>query len=181
MAQSGTSRKRRAWRPGVCALVALSLGIAGCIAQPPERPASDRTASPSVADVAIRVSPPTRRVRITAPTAAPTAAPVRGTSHASVSATWYCNATHPEAPRSRCSRGHPDLSGDDLFAAISPDLAHLRGRSVEVCYRERCVVVVVIDCNCRATNAIDLYADAFARLAPLSRGRITVELVEVVG
>jgi hypothetical protein len=35
--------------------------------------------------------------------------------------------------------------------------------------------VVVIDCNCgKNANLIDLYSDAFRRLAPLSRGRVDV-------
>jgi hypothetical protein len=37
--------------------------------------------------------------------------------------------------------------------------------------------VTIIDCNCGAgANLIDLYSDAFERLAPLSRGRIAVTL-----
>ena len=37
--------------------------------------------------------------------------------------------------------------------------------------------MTIIDCNCGPhANLIDLYADAFSRLAPLSRGRIDVML-----
>jgi hypothetical protein len=59
-----------------------------------------------------------------------------------------------------------------LYAAISPDLASLRGKRVRACYRGSCVVVKIIDCNCQATRSIDLFADAFRKLAPLSAGRL---------
>ena len=39
------------------------------------------------------------------------------------------------------------------------------------------MTVTIIDCNCGSgANLIDLYADAFVRLASLSRGRIAVTL-----
>ena len=64
-----------------------------------------------------------------------------------------------------------------LYAAISPDLGFLRGKPVKVCYGASCVVVVIWDCNCGGvTRAVDLYADAFVRLAPLSAGRLRVTL-----
>lgn len=88
-----------------------------------------------------------------------------------LSATYYCLAGS-----SRCTVGHPDVAGLQLYAAISPDLAYLRGRSITVWYGERHVTVTVIDCNCQAHRAIDLYADAFRQLAPLSLGRIWVML-----
>lgn len=59
-----------------------------------------------------------------------------------------------------------------LYAAISPDLKSLRGKRVRVCYRGSCVVVKIVDCNCQARRSIDLFADAFRRLAPLSAGRL---------
>jgi hypothetical protein len=63
-----------------------------------------------------------------------------------------------------------------LYAAISPDLDFLRGRTISVCYGASCVVVEVRDCNCQATRAVDLYADAFEQLAPLSAGRLRVTI-----
>jgi hypothetical protein len=36
--------------------------------------------------------------------------------------------------------------------------------------------VKIIDCNCSARRSIDLYADAFRRIAPLSAGRIKVTI-----
>jgi expansin (peptidoglycan-binding protein) len=65
---------------------------------------------------------------------------------------------------------------DGLYAAISPDLGFLRGRAISVCSGASCVVVTVIDCNCQATKAVDLYADAFRQLAPLSAGRLRVTI-----
>lgn len=78
---------------------------------------------------------------------------------------------------SRCTRGYPDVAGDQLFAAISPDLRWL-GDRVKVCRVDNglCVTVAVIDCDCQATRGIDLYADAFAHLGPLTSGRIAVAI-----
>lgn len=89
-----------------------------------------------------------------------------------VAATWYCLAGV-----SRCTVGHPDVGGDQLYAAISPDLSYMRGRLVQVCRAGSCIRVRVIDCNCQAVHAIDLYSDAFKHLAPLSAGRIWVTLL----
>lgn len=97
--------------------------------------------------------------------------PVRSsTSSRSLSgvASWYCGHG------SRCTRGHPG----GLYAAIRRDLLYLRGKQVTVISGSRRVVVTIIDCNCgRGANLIDLYADAFDNLAPLSRGRISVTVV----
>lgn len=94
--------------------------------------------------------------------AAPTTEPVgviRG-----LEATWYC-----KPGISQCTKRHP---AGGLYAAISPDLDYLRGVDVLVHYQGRSVRVAIIDCNCGATHAIDLYADAFEQLAPLNRGRL---------
>ena len=84
-------------------------------------------------------------------------------------ATWYCLAG-----RSRCSVGRTG----GLYAAISPDLDFLRGRAISVCSGASCVIVTVRDCNCGpgVTKAVDLYADAFRVLAPLSAGRLKVTI-----
>jgi hypothetical protein len=81
-------------------------------------------------------------------------------------ATWYC-----EPGVSRCTSGYP---ADCLCAAISPDLAYLRGKLLDVCSSGRCIRVRVVDCNCAAHKAIDLYAAAFRRLAPLETGVLWV-------
>lgn len=103
------------------------------------------------------------------PTPKPTVRLRASVSHllVGVHGSWYCLSGV-----SRCTRNHPD----GLYAAISPDLAYLRGRTITVLYGSRSVRVTVIDCNCQATYAIDLYASAYERLAPLSSGRITVSL-----
>jgi expansin (peptidoglycan-binding protein) len=71
----------------------------------------------------------------------------------------------------------------DLYAAIrgrpNEPLKH-RHDMAKVCLLDnpqRCVTVEIVDCNCGANaNLIDLYADAFKQLAPLSRGNIKVKL-----
>lgn len=46
-----------------------------------------------------------------------------------------------------------------------------RGRTVEVCLSGRCIEVKLVDaCACKGGRIIDLFADAFAALAPLDRG-----------
>jgi len=86
-----------------------------------------------------------------------------------VRVTWYCGNG------SRCTRGY---AAGGLYAAISPDLSSWTGRLVRVTYAGRSVTVRIIDCNCQAEHAIDLYAAAFSRLAPLSMGQLyaTVEV-----
>ena len=81
-------------------------------------------------------------------------------------ASWYCGAG------SRCTRGYPG----GLYAAAGPALrvGDWRGRRVTVCSAGRCVNVKLIDfCAC-PSRVIDLYRDAFARLASPSRGVIRV-------
>ena len=75
-----------------------------------------------------------------------------------------------------------------MIAAAGPALRHYLGRHwrgtlVDVCSGGRCVVVRVSDwCACRGSGGrlIDLSADAFAQLAPLSRGVIPVEILRAV-
>lgn len=84
-------------------------------------------------------------------------------------ASWYC-----AVGRSSCTRGHPG----GLFAAAGPALrvGDWQNRTVKVCAGS-CVEVRLIDwCDCHGTRAIDLYSDAFRRLAPLSRGVLTVSV-----
>lgn len=79
-------------------------------------------------------------------------------------ATWYC-----------CTRGHPR----GLYAAAGSEIrvGKWRGRYVQVCGGGHCVRVQLIDwCACKGSRIIDLYPDAFRRLAPLSQGvtKVTV-------
>jgi rare lipoprotein A (peptidoglycan hydrolase) len=74
--------------------------------------------------------------------------------------------------------------GRGYYAAAGPDLriGSWRGRVVEVCNTEKCIKVKIIDwCQCYRNEPteriIDLSADAFAALFPLSRGlgKVTVK------
>ena len=65
-----------------------------------------------------------------------------------------------------------------MFAAAGSELRHgnWRGSRVRVC-ASKCVVVTLIDaCWCRGNRIIDLYSQAFSKLAPLGRGVIDVEV-----
>ena len=90
-----------------------------------------------------------------------------GSTHvAKGTATWYCLPG-----RSVCPRGY---SGG-MYAAAGPALrvGKWRGRVVTVCASGRCVTVTLVDwCACGDGRVIDLFGDAFRRLAPLSRGTI---------
>ena len=96
--------------------------------------------------------------------------PFRSTGHrASGLATWYCL---PGV--SRCHNAYPG----GLYAAAGPGLrvGDWRGRRVQVCGSGACVVVRLVDwCACGGgARLIDLYSDAFRRLAPLSSGGVRV-------
>ena len=52
-----------------------------------------------------------------------------------------------------------------------------RGRTVTVCGSGNCVTVKLIDwCACGSGRVIDLYSDAFSRLAPTSAGTVSVRV-----
>jgi Lytic transglycolase len=86
-------------------------------------------------------------------------------------ASWYCLTGV-----SACHHSYPG----GLYAAAGPALrvGSWRERTVRVCGNGHCVFVRLIDwCGCPSTGRIiDLYSDAFKRLAPLSSGvlRVTV-------
>jgi rare lipoprotein A (peptidoglycan hydrolase) len=85
-------------------------------------------------------------------------------------ATWYC-----KTGVSACHRKHPG----GMYAAAGPELrvGAWRGRSVRVCAGGDCIQVRLIDwCACGGARVIDLYSDAFRKLAPLNAGvvRVTV-------
>lgn len=72
-------------------------------------------------------------------------------------------------------------SGPGIYAAAGPALrvGHWRGRTVEVCAGTLCLDVRLVDwCACGdrpgGPTVIDLSRDAFARLAPPSRGLVEV-------
>lgn len=85
-------------------------------------------------------------------------------------ATWYCVAG--------VSACHRDYDGG-LFAAAGAELrvGDWRGRKVSVCVGDDCVRVTLIDwCACEGDRVIDLYGDAFRRLAPLGTGIVRVSV-----
>lgn len=74
--------------------------------------------------------------------------------------------------------------GPGLYAAAGPALRHgdWRGSEVRVCNGSACVTVTLSDwCQCYGTRLVDLSHEAFARLAPLSRGLVEVRVLGVVG
>ena len=84
------------------------------------------------------------------------------------SASWYCLPG-----TSAC---HYAYSGG-MYAAAGPELrkGDWRGRRVTVCNGGDCIRVTLIDwCGCPGNRVIDLYSDAYRRLAPLSSGTIPV-------
>lgn len=83
-------------------------------------------------------------------------------------ASWYCG------PGSVCARGYPG----GLYAAAGPGLrvGSWRGRIVVVQRGSQRIAVRLVDwCAC-PHRLIDLYADAFKRLGPLSKGVLKVEV-----
>ena len=122
----------------------------------------------STAKVSPAPKPPSHRPAATRQPPVPVAVSAGRSLTAYVRVTWYCGNG------SRCTRGYPG----GLYAAISPDLSSWTGRLVRVTYAGRSVTVRIIDCNCQAEHAIDLYAAAFSRLASLSMGQLyaTVEV-----
>jgi rare lipoprotein A (peptidoglycan hydrolase) len=96
---------------------------------------------------------------------------VRLTGHSATgSATWYC-----KTGVSACHHSYPG----GLYAAAGPELrvGKWRGRHVRVCGNGHCVNVTLIDwCACGGNHIIDLYSDAFTRLAPLSSGAVHVKV-----
>ncbi len=85
-------------------------------------------------------------------------------------ATWYC------VPGvSACHRAH----AGGMYAAAGAELrvGDWRGRRVSVCRGDTCVRVTLIDwCACAGDRVIDLYGDAYRRLAPLSKGVLRVSV-----
>jgi rare lipoprotein A (peptidoglycan hydrolase) len=84
------------------------------------------------------------------------------------SATWYC-----EPGVSVC----PSSYQGGYYAAAGPALrvGAWRGRVVHVCGSGSCVNVRLVDwCACGGSHIIDLFGDAFQRLAPLSAGAVRV-------
>ena len=109
---------------------------------------------------------------VEAPTPEPKAEPKAppGKIRARGDATWYC-----VAGVSPCHRDY----GGGLYAAAGSELriGDWRGRTVTVCGSGACVPVTLVDwCACEGERVIDLYGDAFRRLAPLGEGIVDVSV-----
>ena len=77
---------------------------------------------------------------------------------------------------SPCTAGSP---ADRMAAAAGPALrvGSWRGSWITVSAGGRSVRVQLVDvCQCYGTRLLDLYAGAFAQLAPLGRGLVVVEV-----
>ena len=128
----------------------------------PGAPSQPRTLTPAPVP-ALRASAPSVRA---VPSVAPAVSPVSMTGTAS----WYCGHGSP------CTAGYPG----GLYAAAGPALrvGDWRGSSVTLASGGRAVTVTLVDvCQCYVNRLVDLYADAFAQLAPLSRGLVTIEVL----
>ena len=102
------------------------------------------------------------------PTPRPTPRP-NPTHNVSGRAAWYCNNG------SGCPAGY---SGG-MYAAAGPALrvGNWRGRTVTVCGSGSCINVKLVDwCACGGARVIDLFSDAFSRLAPLGTGTVAVRV-----
>ena len=102
-----------------------------------------------------------------------TKAPVKRTGRSARGVpTYYCRAGV-----SRCTRGHPDVAGNQMYAAAGPSLriGDWRGRVVTVTAPSgKSVQVKLIDfCACGGSHFIDLYYDAFKLLGSPSRATVT--------
>lgn len=107
------------------------------------------------------------------------AAPATRDPFVTAKASYYCNADPSRGKVSRCRVHYPDGAGADLYAAAGPAVQRMmgsdwQGEQVRVIGNGRDVTVTLID-SCPGCSGVDLYADAFVQLAPLSRG--TLELV----
>jgi hypothetical protein len=119
------------------------------------------------------------RARLAQPTAAAEAAEAKpkaeskgptGKVRGRGDATWYC-----VEGRSPC---HKDYGGG-LYAAAGSEIrvGDWRGRKVTVCAGGDCVRVTLVDwCACKGDRVIDLYGEAFRRLAPLGQGIVEVSV-----
>lgn len=136
----------------------------GGVPSSPAAASEQPTPRVSVPDTTPTPAPTRRASGPSRPAQRPTAHSVTGVS------SWYCLPG-----RSACTSGYP-ASG--AYAAAGPALrvGAWRGRWVTVAANGRSVRVALRDwCQC-PRRVIDLYASAFSRLVPLSRGVVTVRV-----
>jgi Lytic transglycolase len=111
---------------------------------------------------------PVKAESLLKPTPRPTPPP-NPTHSVNGRAAWYCN------DGSGCPAGY---SGG-MYAAAGPALrvGNWRGRTVSVCGSGSCITVKLVDwCACGGARVIDLFSDAFSRLAPLGTGTVAVKV-----
>lgn len=143
------------------------------------RPAARDVPLAATSDITLSgvLSPAEAEASLSRPDAAQPAPSVRtrskappGRIRARGAATWYC------VPGvSACHRDY----GGGLYAAAGAELrvGDWRGRKVSVCIGDDCVRVTLVDwCACPGDRVIDLYGDAFRRLAPLGTGILRVSV-----
>jgi hypothetical protein len=127
------------------------------------------TAGVPVAPVrVVRPRPKPKPVVVTRTATKPVVTAVGSGHRVSGIATWFCL---PGV--SACTSGHQG----GMYAAAGSEIriGNWRGRTVKVCGNGNCIYVKLIDwCACAGSRIIDLYHDAFSRLASPSRGGIGV-------
>ena len=162
--------------PGAFTAIVMAGGAAEATVPPPSTDARAATEAEPIGDFqeeearsfAPRANPeqPVDVDSLVKATPRPTPPP-NPTHSVSGRAAWYCNNG------SGCPAGY---SGG-MYAAAGPGLrvGNWRGRTVNVCGNGNCINVTLVDwCACGGAREIDLFADAFARLAPLSTGTVAV-------
>jgi len=164
----------------VLAFIAAGL-VVGLVYQASRPGSDDGGVAPTQPETSVApiadVSPPPAPVRLLGSRAVPTAREAFITAKAS----YYCNADASRGKLSRCRIGYPDGPGADLYAAAGPAVQGMmgsdwQGERVRVIGSGHEVIVTLIDA-CPTCSGVDLYADAFVQLAPLSRGTITPVLI----
>lgn len=153
--------------------------ITGRTTTAPQPPASIHEPLAATSDITLSgvLSPAQAEATLSRPDAAQPEPSVRtqskappGRIRARGAATWYC-----VAGVSACHRDY----GGGLYAAAGAELrvGDWRGRKVTVCAAGGCVRVTLVDwCACPGDRIIDLYGDAFRRLAPLGTGILRVSV-----
>ena len=164
--------------PDAVQAVAVADSIAGTAVLPQTIDAGTSVAPARIGDFqeaggrtfAPRANPkqPARAESVVKATPRPTPPP-NPTHNVSGRAAWYCQNG------SGCPAGY---SGG-LYAAAGAALrvGNWRGRTVSVCGAGNCVNVTLVDwCACGGSRVIDLFGDAFRRVAPLSSGTVAVRV-----
>lgn len=126
---------------------------------------------PQVSPVLPEVTPIPSRVPPITPQVPPITPPKLNLSSVRGSSTWYCLAGV-----SRCPAGYSGGRYAAAGPALRRALGDWRGKTVFVSYAgSKPISVKLVDwCACKGDRVIDLFGDAFAKLAPRSRGVIPV-------